>query len=330
MLNGLWNNYEVQGKHKVSYELGEQLLRIAQDRQDPALLILAHHALTVTLFYLEDLSSALMHVEQALTLYDRQKHHSLTFFHGHDPRVSCLLFAGHTLWSLGYPSQALAKNCEAIAWARKVAHPYSLVYALTNTAWRHQLRREAQAAQEHAEVAVALCKEHGFLLMEPKELSLGWALAEQERLEEGIKKIQWGLDAWRATNAELALPYFLTLLVGAYRKIGQVEEGLAVVAEGLAIAHRNNERWYEAELHRLQGELLFESKGNCAKSTFGNFQSAAEECFQRAINIAHSHKAKSLELRATMSLAAAVATAGQDQTSSQAVVKDLQLVHRGI
>ena len=128
-------------------------------------------------------------------------------------------------------------------------------------------------------------------------------MAEQGRLEEGIKKIQWGLDAWRATNAELALPYFLTLLAGAYQKIGQVEEGLAVIAEGLAIAHRNNERWYEAELHRLQGELFFESKDNCAKSTFANFQSAAEECFQRAINIAHSHKAKSLELRATMSLA---------------------------
>jgi predicted ATPase len=303
VLNGLWNNYEVQGKHQISCELGEQLLNLAQRRQDPALLILAHHALTVTLFYLEDLPSALAHVDQALALYDRQ-HYSLTFFHGHDPRVSCLLFAGHILWSLGYPDQALARNREAVAWAQELAHPYSLAYALTNTAWRHQLRREAKAAQEHADAAVALCREHGFPLMEAQgTIWLGWALAEQGQLEEGIEKIRWGLDAWRATRAELAWPYFLTLLAEAYRKVGRVEDGLAVVAEGLATAHRNDERWYEAELYRLQGELLLKSEDNHSRSIFGNLQSEAEECFQKAINIAHHRNAKSLELRAAVSLA---------------------------
>lgn len=305
VLSGLWNFYEIQGKHQMAREFGEQLLSLAQRRGDVASLIQAHYALAVALFYLEDLSSALAHANQALTLYDQREHNRLAFFYGQDPRVACLLFAGHILWSLGYPDQALAKNHEALAWAQEVAHPYSLAYALTNTAWRHQLRREAKAAQEQAEAAVVLCQEHGFPLMEAQgTIWWGWALAEQGQIEEGIEKIRWGLDAWKATRAELAWPYFLTLLAETYGKAGRNAEGLSVLSEGLATAYRNKEWWYEAELHRLKGELTLQQfKVQGSKFKVANPQSETEVCFHKAIEIAHRRNAKSLELRATMSLA---------------------------
>ncbi|MGE0827248.1 MAG: hypothetical protein AB7G75_26305 [Candidatus Binatia bacterium] len=95
-------------------------------------------------------------------------------------------------------------------------------------------------------------------------------------------------------RAELALPYFLTLLAEAYREIGRIEEGLTTVAQGLIIAPRNNERWYEAELYRLRSELLLDSGRNDSKSACDDLQSQVEVCFQKAINIAHDRKAKSL------------------------------------
>ncbi len=108
-----------------------------------------------------------------------------------------------------------------------------------------------------------------------------------------------GLDAQRATGAEVGRPCLLALLAEAYGKVGQAEEGFAVLAEALAIVHKNGERWYEAELYRLKGELTL------AQSSVQSLESRvkeAEECFHKAIEIAHRQQAKSLELRAVMSV----------------------------
>jgi predicted ATPase len=121
----------------------------------------------------------------------------------------------------------------------------------------------------------------------------GWALIEQGQGEEGIVQIRRGLVDWRATGSELGLPYFLSLLAEAHVKMGQSEEGFSIIAEALAAANDSEERWYEAELYRLKGELLRQE----AKT-----ENEAAECFQQAIDIAHHQGAKSLELRAVMSL----------------------------
>jgi predicted ATPase len=120
----------------------------------------------------------------------------------------------------------------------------------------HQLRRERQAVKEQAEAVIELSTEHGF----PYWLALGtilqgWALAEQGQEEEGIAQIRQGLATYRATGAEAGRPSNLALLAEAYGKAGQAEEGLAVLAEALATVNKTGERWYEAELYRLRGEL---------------------------------------------------------------------------
>ena len=132
----------------------------------------------------------------------------------------------------------------------------------------------------------------------------GWALAGQGQVEEGIAQIRQGLAAFRATGAELHRPCVLALLAEAYGKVGQTEGGLAVLAEASAAAHRAGERWCEAELHRLKGELLLKIEDRRSRSSILDPLSLAspEECFHQAINIARRQETKSLELRAVMSL----------------------------
>jgi len=122
----------------------------------------------------------------------------------------------------------------------------------------------------------------------------GWTLLTQGHAAEGMAQLCAGLDAYRAKGTEMNLPYFLARLAVAYQIQGQVEEGLTVLAEALALVDKNDERWWEAELHRLKGELLLLQAVPDAPQ--------AEICFQQALTVARHQQAKSLELRAAMSL----------------------------
>src|SRR5439155_15188099 len=153
-----------------------------------------------------------------------------------------------------------------------------------------------------AEAVIALSSEQGFAL------TLAWgtiyrsgALAEQGQLEEGIAQLRQGLAAYRATGGELARIYYLALLAEAYGRVGQPEEGLSALAEALAAVDTNGERFYEAELYRLRGELTLAQSS--VQGLASSVQKEAEECFQKAIEIARKQQAKSLELRAVTSLA---------------------------
>jgi predicted ATPase len=214
--------------------------------------------------------------------------------------VSCLTIVTWVLWPLGYPDQALKRSQDALTLAQELSHPSSLVFALSFTAMLHQYRREGKATQERAETLIALSSEQGF----PQWVALGtvrrgWALAEQGQGEEGIAQIRQGLAAYRETGAKLGRPLWLALLAEAYGKVGQVEEGLSVVAEALATVDKTGERFYEAELYRLKGTLTLQSKVPSPKS---QVEEEAEGYFRKAIEVARRQQAKSLELRATMSL----------------------------
>ena len=112
-------------------------------------------------------------------------------------------------------------------------------------------------------------------------------------MEEGIVKMQQGLEYWRGAGMELGVSFFLVLQVKALWKAGQTEKGLATVEEALSFADETGERFLEAEMHRLKGELLLEQ---------GKVEDEAEECFCRALEVARRQGAKSLELRAAISL----------------------------
>jgi len=209
-----------------------------------------------------------------------------------------------TLWHLGYPDQALKRGDEALALAQRLAHPFSLAFAEFVVIVLRQFRREARVAQEYAESMIALSTEYGLTDQ------LGWAttlrgcaMAEQGCHEEGIAQIQEGLAATRATGAELWRPQVLCSLAEAYREAGRFGDGLSALAEALAATDEQGARAFEAEIHRLKGELLLREDHSSPAE--------AQRCFQRAIEIARKQSAKSWELRATTSLARLLARQGR-------------------
>jgi predicted ATPase/class 3 adenylate cyclase len=257
VLFGLYRFYLVRSEPQTARELAEQLLHLAQNMHDPALLLESHRALGLTLFHLGELTAALAHLQQSIALYDSQTHRpDQAHVSGQDPKVTSLSYASWALWFLGYPDQARKSSHQALALAEELSHPFSLVFALLHAAYLHQFLREEQAAQEWAEAAMTLSTEQGFpLWLAVGTILQGWALAEQGQGEEGIAQMHQSLAAHRATGAELWRPYYLALLAEAYGKGGQVEEGLNMVAEALAFVDKTGERMWEAELYRLRGEL---------------------------------------------------------------------------
>jgi predicted ATPase len=209
-----------------------------------------------------ELSPARVHLEQGIALYDPRHHGSHAFLYGQDPKVACLSELALALWLLGYPDQAMKRSEEAITLAHELAHPFSLAFALIFTAMIQQFRRDVEATKVRAERALTYVTEQEF----PNwimfgTLLQGWALAEQGQGDEGIAQICQGLPTYRGMGSELQRSYFLTLLTEAYGKVGQTEEGLNTLAEALDVADRIGERFYEAELYRLKGELTLQQSG---------------------------------------------------------------------
>ena len=205
------------------------------------------------------------------------------------------LYAAWTLWLLGYPAQALAHLHEALALAHALSHPYSLACARCWAAFVSQFRRDVPAVHEQAEAAVALSTEQGFPLWAAQGTSLrGWALAMQGQGEEGMAQVRQGIAACRATGAALLVPYLCTLLADVSDHLGHTEDGLQALAEAHTLVEQHEERWWEAEIYRLRGVLLLRQTGTP--------QAEAEAWLQRALDVARRQEAKSLELRAAMSL----------------------------
>jgi predicted ATPase len=199
------------------------------------------------------------------------------------------------LWALGYPDQAVQRSQEALTMAHALAHPYSLADTLSEGVQVHANRREWQTVQAHAEAWLALATEHGFARHAAQGTCvLGWALAGQGQVEEGIAQMRQGLAALRAQGTAVGMPAWLARLAEAYGQVGQVGEGVHLVAEALAVVDTTGERGNEAELHRLHGVLLL-------RQTVPDTP-AAEVCFQQALDVARRQQAKSWELRAAMSL----------------------------
>jgi predicted ATPase len=295
-LRGLWNYYQVRAEFQMAHALSEQLLTLAQQVGDVGMQCTAHRALGFTLLFLGVVAEAQTHFVQGVALYDPQQHRASAFLYGEDAGVTCHIYAAWTLWMLGYPAQALARSHEAVRLAQQSAHPYSRSFASCCAAIFHQFRREERAAQEYAESAISLATEQGFPHWRAHSAILrSWTLAQQGQARAGIEQIHQGLRAFRATGAEINQPYFLALLAEAHGTMGQPEAGLTALAEALTRVDTKGERWYEAEIYRLKGELLLQQKT-------AN-QAEAESCFAQAIAIAQSQQAKSWELRAATSFA---------------------------
>jgi predicted ATPase len=244
------------------------------------------------------LPAARRHLEEGIACYTPDQRRAPVFRIGQDLGVGCRAHTARTLWLLGYPEQALTRIHEALALAHALLHPYSLGFARCVAAFVSQFRRDVSAVHKHAEAAVTLSTEQGFPQWAAMGTSLrGWALAMQGQGEEGIAQLRQGITVYQATEAALYVPYFFTVLAEICDYLGHPEDGLQALVEAHTLVEQHEERWWEAEACRLRGVLLLHAECGVRHAAL-----TAEEWLQRALDVARRQEAKSLELRAAMSL----------------------------
>jgi predicted ATPase len=303
-VQGLWAFYLLQGRCEEAQELAKEVFTLAERNKDNTLLMQqGHFGLGNTLLWLGEFTKARIYLEQAIKLYDPSRHRSSQIV-SINSGVFSWAFLGHVLWYPGYPDQALKAIRTAVTHADEISQPYSVALARTFASWLHQYRVESQLCRTLAETNIALSTEQGFAFTLAQETVLrGWALAEQGEASEGIAKIREGITAYRATGAELEAPYWLSLLAGACTKADRLEEGEVAVIEALSQVNESGARFCEAELHRVNGDLILARDGRDSKT--------AEGCYKQALKTAREQSAKSLELRATTSLARLLVSQGR-------------------
>jgi len=275
--------------------------------------VTGHSVLGQTLTHMGQMRLARSHLEQAIAAYSVQQHEAYILLDGIDIGVFSLAFVSHTLWYLGYPDQALAQAQAAITLSNSLSHPFGQAAALSYLTMLYQMRREWDAVQSTAQIALRFCVEHDFpYYIAWANLMQGWALAEQDQVEAGIARMEQGLHDLQALGAGLRRPYYLCLLAAAYGKVGRAAEALSLVDDALAQAHEQQQFLYEAELWLVQGELL-QAQGATGE--------VVEECLYKAIELAQQQEVRSIELRSTITLAGLWQSQGRSQEALQSLAK---------
>jgi predicted ATPase len=306
---GLFAFYVVRADHEKALTLGKQLLNLAESYQDRALLLQAHNALGLALFFQGDFAEARDHLERCLAIYDPEQHRSLAFsYAGQDPGVTSSIFSAWASQATGYSDQALKRSRDAVNLAQQISHPYSLAYARGIAAAVHQFRKEEKSTEDFADASLGVATENGFPFWAAfQTILLGWVLVKQGKADEGIVQMSRGMEAYWATGAELLRPYLIGLLAEGLAQGGSTERALALIDEALESVEKTGERFYEAELYRQKGELLsrsYSERAELADFTARSSRSCeVERCFLKAISVADRQRAKWFELRAATSVA---------------------------
>jgi predicted ATPase len=309
VLWGLWVFNVVREDLGAALQNAEELLQHSTRLDNSELLALAHWTKEATLVNLGDFNGAREHFEKVLEFFDPRET-SAAQRYWHDPGVAGRCFGAWALCCLGYPDQALKRIDEALARAREIHHPHVSSIGFFFAAFVHQLRREPARALPYAQELVALaCKEGLAQWIAFGKIVYGWSLAKCGKPAEGIAELREGFAACEASNASISRPHFLAMLAEALVEGGEIHEALATLDEALKVSQHASDRYYESELYRFKGELLWTDGGREGrtlerrkKQPTPEAPAAAEECFNRAIEIAQSQQAKWFELRAALSL----------------------------
>ena len=291
--SGLAACYYNRGEVERGRALAAEVLAAAEARGDREQAFIGHANVAVPEFHQGKFASSLAHCERAITLYEVQDH-ALVRVLGDDYCVSALSFTAWNLWQLGQPDAALARAREAVALARRLDDPFSLAFALFYETAVHWLRRDVAAQRERAAEVIALSETQGF----PFWLGLGRAFHAAARVVTGdvgaLPEILEGLALVGETGSQAGAPSIFAVLAEAQRAAGQLAEAQGTVATALAVAAQTGQPLFDADLHRLDGDLLL--------ATGGTADEAAAR-YHRALAIAREQGARSFELRAATSLA---------------------------
>ena len=293
VLHGQWVRVLLAGDMALARSRAEELLTLGMERNDPIWTMMGCRISGVTCCWLGELIAARDYLERGLLLYDPAHHSSYAKLTVDDTHVVMLSYLAWTLLCLGYLDQARAKREAALAEARLLSRAFTLAHALSRATHAEAITVGPSGALLHADEWVSLTERLGigYYLAEAMNFQ-GWCLTMLGQREKGLTQLTSGLAAYRA-HGLLHVPTYLTLLADAYREVQQPQSGLQQLEEAIGVIGRTQARYYEAEMHRVRGELFLSMHDD----------GAAEASFREAINVAQHQSAKIWELRAAMSLA---------------------------
>ena len=234
------------------------------------------------------------HYENVLALWDPTYRPSVVS--PDDPYVATLIILSRTLLCLGYVDQARLRREEALAEARRISL-YNFTYALCDAwpgDWAIMGAKEARTTLQSADQALTSSREQTFpMFLAAGHIMRGWCMGAVGQAEEGIPLLLQGITIRRAAGTNLLLPFFLTTLAQVYGMAARPKEGLDCLAEAAKIVETTQDRWAEAEMHRMRGTLLLSMHEHAA----------AERSYRHALAVARRQSAKFWELRAALDLA---------------------------
>jgi predicted ATPase len=296
VLYGVWVANAVGFNGEVSRELAAQFLSLAEKQRAEVPLMIGHRLMGFSMTFTGSISQGRAHFDGALALYDPAKHRPLAMRFGQDARVTLLAWRSWAMWVLGYSEVALDDAQQSLIDAREIGHAASLMLALVSTSRIHIFRGNYAAAAPFIDELTTLADDKGALYWGAMgRLQRGWLFALTGKAADAIRVITAGIAATRSTGATWSVSFSLSYLARGYAELGRFDEAWRCIGEATTTMEATKESLWEAEIHRLAGELaLMSPEGDAAK---------AEAHFEHALAVARQQQAKSWELRAAMSMA---------------------------
>ncbi len=296
VLYGLWAANFVAFNGDVVRDLATQVLALAEKNGETVPLMVGHRLMGSSLLYVGDIAEGRAHLDRVVALYDPAEHRPLAARFGQDVRMSALTYRSQALWFLGYPEAALVDADHAMSDAREIGQAATLMFALVWTSFSHIFCGNYSTAKAQFGEVFALSDEKGAVYWKAGGMALrGCALALTGKASDAVDRISSGITAWRSTGATLWDPWFLSNLAGAYAELDKFDDAWRCIDEAMNAVDATKEKWCEAEVHRIAGEIeLMSPEQDAAK---------AEAYFERALETARAQQARSWELRAATSLA---------------------------
>jgi predicted ATPase len=303
VLRGLWVYRLVRAELVEADQRARRLLEIAEQSGASGLLVEAHLAMGLTAVYRGEFERSRDHLQQGLLLYDREKHRLNSFMYGNDPGATARAFYGFSLWLLGFPEQAVAECDAALALAEEVGHPFTITLILYVVTMVYQASGDVEKTNTYAERLIDFCARQGstHFLSQGKVFS-AWAHFQEGGQENAMDNMLSGLREHLQTGAIVTHTYHIALLAEALSKLGKHERGLSLLADGLDMIREHGDRRWEADLHRVKGDLLAtKAEPDVA---------AAKLAYEQSLAVAREQGAKSFELRTTIHLSRLIAQEG--------------------
>jgi class 3 adenylate cyclase/predicted ATPase len=310
MMLGLQSFHFMRANFQIAHQLANECMTLARQVGGPSRELVIHWALGELHFHQGDHVLSEAHLGECMRHYRRSFHRPRTL---QDPAVMSWSYCSWTHWLLGYPDRALRSANRALSLAEELEHPFSIAVAYSFTAGLHLFRGELELALERANKAIDLCNEYGF----PVWLAFctavrGSVRSRQGSFADGLVDIEQGMRTWEASGAVVTTPYYLVLLAEALNASGRPQDALEKLDRAQSIVDRCGERYYEAEVNRVRGDVLLRAR------TPRLAMNEAEACYARALDISQRQGVKSLALRAAISAARLQTTYGlHDEARAQ-------------